>query len=389
MNGALRLLRGNIRRRSSRVGPVAMPLISRGLNAVDTGGFGGANAATNAVDADYSTFWRLVNIPSTTPQQWALDISSVSNANKTSALLHWFNDTSLSYWDNVSLQTSANFNNLKRDYTIDCHTAAGGGAPPAIGDVGWTNLVTVTGNVYRSRQHALNLSGKNWVRFRITNANGPAGVNNDVSEQVNIHNVALGNVDNWLFLGDSIMSECMSWRNLDGTPWTNGPLTKLVEVAKSRYPLYQNGGVPTTDSAYGNTNKIALFTGFTGKYAVLGWGANDSSASVTKATYKTNMQAIVTYALGTVGVNLVVLPLVTSRTLNGTLDAFVVQYNAALAEIAATDPTHIKVGPDFYTPTAALTLPLRDGLHPTYAGAGNGYEIMQGLWRDWLVNNIY
>lgn len=371
--------------------PARMPLVSRGVPAFDSGGFGGSNAVANAVDGSYDTYWRLVNIPSVgSPQYCAFDISGVASAAKTSVIFHWFNDTSLSFWDNVSVQTSANFNNLPRDYKIRGHAAAGGGSPPAIGDASWVDLDTVTGNVYRSRQKALNLSAYNWVGMRFTDCNGPAGVNNDVSLQVNIHNTAAGNVDNWIFLGDSILSECMSWRNLDGTPWTNGPLTKQIETAKGRYPLYQNGGVPTTDSAYGNTNKASLFANFTGKYAVLGWGANDSSASVTKATYKTNMSAIATYALGTVGVSQVILPLVTSRTLNGTLDAFVVQYNAAIAELAAADPTHIKVGPDFYTPTAALTLPLRDGLHPTYAtGAGNGYEIMQGLWATWLKARYY
>lgn len=371
--------------------PIAqMPLISRGLPAFDSGGFGGSNAVANSVDSAYDTYWRLVNIPSgASPQYWDLDISTVANAQKTSVILHWFNDTSLAFWDNVSVQTSPNFNNLMRTYTVDAHAAAGGGSPPAIGDASWVTLATVSGNVYRSRQHALNLSGYNWVRFRITDANGPAGVNNDISQQTNIHNIAAGNVDNWLFLGDSIMSECMSWRNLDGTPWTSGPLTKQIEVAKGRYPLYQNGGVPTTASGYGDTNKASLLSGFTGKYAVLGWGANDASAAVTKATFKANMLSIATYALGTAGCAQVVLPYVTQRQGNAPADALVVQYNAAIAELAAADPTHVKVGPDFYAAVNAGTIPLRDGLHPTYVGAGNGYEAMQALWATWLKARYY
>jgi hypothetical protein len=372
-------------RRLTHAIPVGMPLISRGLPAYDSGGFGGAFAASNAVDADYSTSWRLVNVPSGgSPQYWALDISSVPNAQKTAVVLHWFNDFSLSYWD-TAVSTSPNYNNLLRDYTLRGSASAGGGTPPVIGDASWVTLATVTGNTYRSVQTALNLSGYNWVAFRITAANGPAG-NNDVFAQVNIHNVAAGNVDNWLWLGDSITSECMSWRNLDGTPWTNGPLTKLIETAKGRYPLYQNGGVPTTLVAYGVTNFAALTTGFTGKFIGLGWGANDASAPTTKAAFKASLSSLCTSVLGLGATP--VLPLVTARPLDGTADGFVVQYNAAIAELAAAD-ARIKVGPDFYTPTHSLALPLRDGLHPTYVGAGNGYEIMQGLWRDWLLRNYY
>lgn len=379
-----------LRPRSTGAAALAeMPLISRGLPAFDSGGFGGAIAAGSAVDADYATAWRLVNVPTlVSPQYWALDISTVANVAKASAVLHWFNDTSLSFWDNVSIQASANFNNLMRDYKVRAHAGAGGGSPPAIGDAGWVDLDTVAGNVYRSRQKALSLSGYNWVGLRITDANGPVA-NNDVSAQVNIHNAAAGNGDNFLFLGDSIMSECMAWRNLDGSPWTNGPLTKQIEVAKSRYPLYQNGGVPTTASAYGDTNKADLFANFTGKYAALGWGANDSSGSVAKATYKAAMLSVATYALGTAGCAAVILPKVTKRTTDPTADGFVVQYNAAIDELAAADPTHILVGPDFYTLVDNGTIPLRDGLHPTYVGAGNGYEAMQLAWRDWLIGRFY
>jgi len=369
--------------------PALMPLISRSLPAYDSGGFGGSNAATNAVDADYSTNWRLVNVPSGgSPQYWALDISGVAGAAKASVVLHWFNDASLSFWDGVSAQSSANFNNLLRDYTLRGHAGAGGGVPPVIGDAGWVTLATVTGNVYRSRQHALTLTGYNWLSFRITAANG-AGGNNDVAGQVNVHDIAAGNADNILFLGDSIMSEGMSWRNIGGTPWTNGPLTKQIETRLARYPLYQNGGVPTTASGYGDTNKATLFSGFTGKYAVLGWGANDSSAGVSKATFKANMLSIATYALGTVGCTAVILPKVTKRTTDAPADAFVVQYNAAITELAAADPTHVLVGPDFYAAVNSGTLPLRDGLHPTFVGAGNGYEVMIGMWADWLVANLY
>jgi hypothetical protein len=150
-----------------------------------------------------------------------------------------------------------------------------------------------------------------------------------------------------------------------------------------------NGGVPTTTSAYGDTNKASLTSNFFGKYMVLGWGANDASASVTKATYKANMQSIITFALNIVSVTHVVLPKVTKRTLDATADGFVVQYNAAIDELSAADPTRVKVGPDFYAAVNAGTIPLRDGLHPTYVGAGNGYEVMSSMWKSWLIARYY
>lgn len=360
-----------------------MPLISRGLPAYESGSF---YLPGRAVDDDYSTNWRSVVAPSSTPQYWDLDISTVPAAQRTSVILHWFNDFTLAYWDNVSAQTSGNFSAVPRDYKIRGHAAAGGGSPPAIGDAGWVDLQTVTGNVYRSRQVALNLSAYNWLGFRFTAANGLIGSNDDVAMQVNIHNVAGGNVDNWLFLGDSIVSQCLSWRAGDGSPWANGPLTKQVEVARSgRYPLYQNGGVPTTDAAYANTNKAALFSGFTGTRCILGFGANDAGFATSKATYKASMAAVIAYALGTAGCTLVVLPYVTGRIVNTGADAFCVLYNAALSELAAADPTHVKLGPDFYTAVHNGTIALTDDLHPTTAG----YVAMQGMWASWLLANYY
>lgn len=368
--------------------PISMPIISRGLPVTDSGGFGGSNAAANAVDADYSTFWRVVNVPSGgSPQRIALDISSVSNANKTSVVFVWYNDPITGTYWLTDVQGSSTYNNEPRDYTIQGSTLAGGGAAPAIGDASWVTVATVTANTKHSLQHAINLNTYNWVQMRFTAANGAAG-NQDISLQFDIHNVAGGNQDNWIFLGDSITAECFGRKNIDNNAWTNGPLAKLINTARpAQFPLMENGGQPSQNIAFCDTNKVTLLTGFTGKYVSVNFGSNDASGPTTANNYATSLYSVVDYIIG-LG-KIAVVPKVPKRTDGaGVPDGFIVQYNTKIDQLYIDRPTVIP-GPDLYAKVNDGTIVLRDGLHPTFAGAGNGYEAMLNCWRDALLARVY
>jgi hypothetical protein len=366
-----------------------MPIISRGLPVEDSGGFGGAFAAANAVDSDYSTSWRVVNVPSGgSPQRLVINISSVSNANKTTALFAWYNDPATGTYYLTDAQSSTNYNNEPRDYKIQGHTASGGGAAPTVSDVGWVDLVTVTANTKHSRQHAVNLSGYNWCQFRVTASNGDPVANGDVIAQIDIHNIAAGNQDNWIFLGDSITAEAFGRKNIDGSAWTNGPLATLINTARPlQFPLMENGGQPGQNIAFCDTNKATLLSGFTGKYVGIAFGANDASGPTSAANYYTSLLSVVDYVIGLGKVPVV--PKVTKRTDGaGVPDGFVVQYNAQIDALYAAR-TAVIPGPDLYAKVADGTIVLRDGLHPTFSGAGNGYEALLNCWRDTLLARVY
>jgi ribosomal protein S5 len=378
------------RRHRGHAIPAIMELVSRGRPADDISPqvAGGSGTAGNAVDAAYNTFWRMAyKQTAAQPQRIAIDLSHLTTAQKASILYHWRNDSTRDFYDPTDLQTSGNFNCLPRDYKIQGHAGAGGGAAPAIGDAGWVDLATVTGNVYRDRVHAITLTGYNWVALRATDGNGPPG-NDDMAAQIEVFNVAQGRRDSWLHLGDSIVAECMNTRNLDGSPWTNGPLAQQITALRpGRIPLMRNGGVPTTTSDFGATNRAALLSGQINGIVSIGFGTNDAAAgNITKAIYKANISALATDALA--AGNWVIVSLVPQRTNNTVADASVVQYNAAILELAQANPA-IRVGPDFYTAVANGTIPLRDNIHPTYVGAGNGYEVMQAIWANWIAANIY
>lgn len=374
-----------LRPRKRNTPPKPMPIITRGLPAEESGNF---YLPAYAIDADYSTIWRSVTPPSTTPQRIAVDISSVPNAQKTSTVLVWYSDYSTGTYYLTDAQTSVNYNAEPRDYTIQASTQAGGGSAPAIGHASWVTLVTVTANTKHSRQHALALSGYNWVQMRFTAANGQVGTSDDVTLQFDIHNVAAGNEDNWLFLGDSITAAGFARRNQTGAAWTNGPLATLIHTARpNQYPLMEDGGQPGDAIAFLDTNKVALLAGFTGKYVGIAMGTNDSNANTTDTAYYTSLLSIVDYviSLGKVAV----VPKIPKRTDNGGVNnPNIILYNAKIDALYVARPTVIK-GPDLYAKVEDGTIPLVDGVHPTSSGTPVGYEQLLNCWRDTLLSKVY
>jgi len=358
-----------------------MPIISRGLPSEESGNF---YLPANAHDADYSTIWRSITPPSTTPQRIAIDLSSVAAANKTSAILAWYQDYSTgTYWQTAG-QTTNNYNAQPRDYKVQGSTQAGGGAAPTINHASWVDLVTVTGNTYSSRQHALNLSTYNWLQLRFTAANGQVGINDDVTLEFDIHNASAGNQDNWLFLGDSITAAGFARRQQVGDPWPNGPLATLIHTQRSAYyPLMQNGGQPGDAIDFCDTNKTTLLSGFTGKYVGIAFGTNDANLGTADTVFYTKLLSVVDYVVG-LGKTAVV-PKIPKRTDNGGVNnPPIILYNAKIDQLYVDRPTVIR-GPDLYTLVNNGTITLADGIHPDAAG----YAALLNAWRDSLLATVY
>ncbi len=63
---------------------------------------------------------------------------------------------------------------LPKDYTLEVNAQGNHGQPPA---AGWTQVVSVTGNTYHSRQHLIDMTGRHWLRMSIrTVLSGPGAM---------------------------------------------------------------------------------------------------------------------------------------------------------------------------------------------------------------------
>jgi hypothetical protein len=227
-----------------------MPLISRGVPVHSSNGSG----ASSANDADPATSWSSGTLPA-----WlAYDLSSVPLGERQSALVSFYATHAPCYID--TSPTSSGQRPL--DYTIETHSAPGGGAPP--GD-GWTAIVTIQNSRYCGRQHLVDLNGASWVRIHVTRGSSDSS---SVAFEMDVQSAPSGASDAWLFLGDSItyMTMTHAFCNLPG----------LVRAARPGY------WPAVLDAAIGGTNTTTALAAiddtmkdFPGRYVVLAYGTND------------------------------------------------------------------------------------------------------------------
>ena len=353
-----------------------LPVISRGAPAYASGGY----PAVYANDGDYSTVWRSVTAPSLSAPQWlAYDLSAVPAANRRSVVLAWYNDATSPYWQG----TGGTFYAQPRDYSIEVASAPSG-APPANG---WTMLTSVTGSTYSGRAHALDLGNSNWVRFRVTAANGTPG-NEDVAIQLDLHDASRQS-DSWLFLGDSITQEGMRHANITGAPWTGGNLAQLVGLAthQARFPVTVNGGVGGMTMSWAARNIDTLLAPFQGRYVAISYGTNDANVNgplqdAQIAAYYHDLLAVVD-AVQARGLIAVVPSTPWGCASGGWLGTNAKTLNTYVdGRLWSDRPTTVR-GPDLFAFFQQNPWLLRDCIHPTYTSPTNqlnGYEQYQRKW---------
>jgi lysophospholipase L1-like esterase len=362
--------------------PAIMPVISRGVPAYTNDDFSGAFPASNANNLLYGNYWRTVTAPTgnadsgtlTQAVYLAYDLSSVPSAQRGQVVAAWYNDPATGIY-NPSL-VSQTYNNVPRDYTIEVNAAAGGSLPSS----GWVTLATVTNNLYHSRQHALDLTGYNWIRINISAINGSIA-NNNAQLNFDIHDAHLANEDNWIFFGDSITQ-----RGLDHSDTILPSLINTVQA--TRWPLMECGGIGGDLST---TRVIELNTWlplFSGKYVGLLYGTNDANnagpgdpnfgpAFTTAMT--TMIQAII--AAGKVPVLPISIPW--GKTAN--IQANGPTINTRIATLMTTFP-QIVHGPDLWAYFQANPSLINDNdVHPTT----DGYVAYRQQWADVLIANVY
>ncbi len=325
-------------------------------------------------DGDYDTEWRSQGKPTVAAPQWiAYDLSTLTTAQRGQALVVWYNTANFN-WDFSYFPGEAY--NLLRDYQIQINHGAGGGLPPA---TGWSALVTITSNVYHSRQHLLDLAGATWIRLHATQNNGSTW-NDDVSLNLDVHAAPNGSSDSWIFFGDSITAFAMG---TNGVGIGAKSFAQLVHEARPAYwPAQENAGIGGTKTDDAIANMAAWLPLFPGTFVCLSYGTNDVNGNPAGvAVAAQNFEQLVGQIIAA-GKRPCIprMPWGPAAGLQVTGPAL----NAEIDLLYAAHP-EILQGPDLWTVFENHPELFRDDLHPNEAGI----RAYREAWADWMVGRVY
>lgn len=260
--------------------PTLPALVSRSLPVSVSSG-----TSSSVVSSDYNTIWSSTGTSATI----ALDISTLSSAQKAAMALYWYDesgvDTTTLYFD-VARPTGSggSKNNQPAAYTIEGNTGAGGGAAPGSG---WTTLATIT-NGYASRKHLLTLTSYNWVRMNISSSSSSV-----ISLKMDLWNIAGGNRD-ILRIGDSRVWFGDCHKNPHGGSSAADALGNLMQPTCGFYAPTLNTGMSGAKASDIDSLIAQWLTDMPGfKYATLNIGINDALASGWSSGWTTSYQSIV------------------------------------------------------------------------------------------------
>lgn len=356
-------------------GITANPIISRIVPAYTSDDCAGTKPASLANDADYTTYWRSCNAnPSiSVPVTLTYDLSAISAASRGNVILAWYNDIVTGAYNHILIST--NGYNIPKDYTIQANAGAGGGSVPSSG---WVTLVTVTGNTYHSRQHAVNLTGYNWVRMSVTASDGSVS-NFDVALNMDVHDTSAGAIDDWIFLGDSITQQAFIHTSAYGNTFSQ----QINAFNSTYFPIYESGGLGGFTAADGVTNINTWLPLFPGKFVTLNYGTNDANGLISGTTFYNNMKTLV-QAVINAGKIPIVPKIPWGCTANITSDVTIL--NAQIDQLYIDFPTLIK-GPDLYSFFNVHQSDIsNDCIHPTDPA---GYTDYLTLWVNSMKTAVY
>jgi acyl-CoA thioesterase I len=241
-------------------------------------------------------------------------------------------------------------------------------------DGDWTAAGTpVTGNKVRTRAHALDFTGKTWIKMVITAAPSQAANGVQLGE-IDVHDISATGTglpeDTWVFMGDSITAFAY-----DRRPANQPSFAAAINAATAMayMPAMINGGIGGENTAGALArldNVLALNPDY--RFFAITYGTNDGWSNSNTAAFRTNLQAMIDKikAAGRVPV-LSRVPFSPDGN-HGSLPLF----NDVIDELTRTN--QLQVGPDFYAYFMAHPEQLSDRVHPDYAGQKG----MNDLWAD-------
>ena len=247
------------------------------------------------------------------------------------------------------------------DYAIEANT-----------DGSWKPLLTVTDNLFSTRQHVLDLQGAAQIRLRMLRHEGTPRLRFD------IHDARDGISDSWLFLGDSITACGM------GNAWGTSFAEHLHALDPRFDPVQQNGGIGGLTSRDGKAHIQAWIADNPAHFVPIAFGTNDAwgEPNDLKAYYHNTK-----YMLDTVldAGKIPVLPTIpyASDPHAGRCTA---EYNAVIMRLYGEYGERILHGPDLYAYFCEYPeLLSEDGVHPS----ADGYEALRKLWAETMYRAAY
>jgi len=305
-------------------------------------------------------------------------------AGPTRVLVSWDDGGTYNYQDPAGTTVYG----LPADYHFDVSadsTNGNDGTWTAAVTPGTATPVTVTANAVRTRAHAIDFTGKSWIKMVITAA--PAEASNGVQiGEIDVHDLsATGSClpdDTWFFMGDSITAFAYD-RALAHQP----SFAAGINAANPAYfPAMINGGIGSEKAGDGMSRlQNALDWNPDFRFFLLGYGTNDSAGGqISTYTFQMNMQTMIDMvrAAGRV-------PIIPRIPYAGDgSHAQIPMYNAIIDQLSASNG--LPAGPDFYSyfmTNAATAFPCgcagraTDNLHPNDVGLA----AMNALWTTQML----
>jgi len=237
----------------------------------------------------------------------------------------------------------------------------------------WHDVINVTGNTARTREHLIPFAGSRWVRMTITGAvPGPLG-NSFSIDEIDLHDASAGTDDSVFFLGDSITAAAFT-----RCPGDQPSFADLVhEATPTRFPAMIDGGTGGVNSGYGVSviqDWLTLNPDF--HIWAISYGTNDAWQKVAPTIFEQQLQTIVEriQAAGRIPV-LARIP----YALKGPADADIQALNDVIDRL--TTRYGLIPGPDLYAWFSGHPDELSsDGVHPSDAGTRS----INRLWYEAL-----
>jgi acyl-CoA thioesterase-1 len=320
-----------------------------------------ATALRTVVDRTYCvTAWRDTFFPASL----ALPVDPASG----DLLLEWNSNGTNDY---ISLPGNPSYG-LPASYTIATSADSTDGR-----DGTWREVVSVTGNTARTREHRFPASGARWEQMTVTSAvPGPLG-NTFAIDEIELHDASNGTDDSVFFLGDSITAEAFT-----RCPANQPSFAALVHQGDSgRFPAIIDGGVGGVNSGYG-VSVIQDWLSLNPDFHVwaISYGTNDAWQKVAPAIFEGHLQTLVERieAAGRIPI-IARIPFAAK----GPADADVRALNGVIDRVTARNG--LLPGPDLYTWFSTHPEELgSDGVHPSAAGTRSinrlWYEALRPLY---------
>ncbi len=325
---------------------VPNPLISRGkpVFATALAKFAHPEAVNDGVYNTFGGTWNAGTPSASTPATVAIQVG----AGPSRVLFQWSAGGNYNYTDTEYGSPGS--------YRIETSADSKDGT-----DGTWKLAATNAACTVHGQAHAIPFVGQSWVRMVITGvpAKSPNGVQLD---EIEVYDVSSGVSDSWFFLGDSIGALVFNRT----TPVHQPSFAALVHEKDPRFfPAMVNGGIGGVGMQHAADHVdewLALNPDM--HYWAIGLGTNDAAGNNPDTTvFKRNLSTVLDKVKAAGHVPIVAkIPYST----DGQHDT-VPKFNAVIREVTAS--YDLLPGPDLFAWFQAHPDQLRDGVHPTDAGA--------------------